>query len=189
MYWQITRGVAKRDHSFPKDVEPTVFMMSNPLPKLTAEQVDNGVPCYTFPTSAGIAATSRAFHCSAMCWPKQHATEHGGAEVVMIRDGFMTEASASNVFCVFGDTIVSPPKDNHILGGITLDGVFDPGEEEWTETRSASGAGGRDMGGRRTVAIVLQQGCAGDHHARRQTNRQCCAQRGKPGPMFKRCSP
>ena len=49
VYWQITRGVAKRDHSFPKDVEPTVFMMSNPLPKLTAEQVDNGVPCYTFP--------------------------------------------------------------------------------------------------------------------------------------------
>ena len=42
----------------------------------------------------------------------------------MITTVSLTEASA-NVFCVFGDTIVSPPKDNHILGGITLDGVFD----------------------------------------------------------------
>src|SRR5215207_9739830 len=32
VYFQITRGVAKRDHSFPTGVAPTVFMMSNPLP-------------------------------------------------------------------------------------------------------------------------------------------------------------
>ena len=31
IYWQVTRGVAKRDHAFPKDTKPTVFMMSNPL--------------------------------------------------------------------------------------------------------------------------------------------------------------
>src|ERR1043166_4066298 len=31
VYFQVTRGVARRDHAFPKNVEPTVFMMSNPL--------------------------------------------------------------------------------------------------------------------------------------------------------------
>src|SRR5439155_888905 len=31
VYFQVTRGVAKRDHAFPKHAEPTVFMMSNPL--------------------------------------------------------------------------------------------------------------------------------------------------------------
>src|SRR5437868_15393325 len=30
VYFQVTRGVAKRDHAFPKNVEPTVFMMANP---------------------------------------------------------------------------------------------------------------------------------------------------------------
>jgi len=31
LYFQVTRGVARRDHSFPLGVAPTVFMMSNPL--------------------------------------------------------------------------------------------------------------------------------------------------------------
>src|SRR5712671_1512108 len=31
VYLQVTRGVAKRDHTFPQNVPPTVFMMSNPL--------------------------------------------------------------------------------------------------------------------------------------------------------------
>ena len=31
LYLHVTRGPAKRDHAFPKDVTPTVFLMSNPL--------------------------------------------------------------------------------------------------------------------------------------------------------------
>src|SRR5215510_3232927 len=31
IYLQVTRGVAKRDHAFPKEAKPTVFMMSSPL--------------------------------------------------------------------------------------------------------------------------------------------------------------
>ncbi|HPT56134.1 MAG TPA: D-amino acid aminotransferase [Casimicrobium sp.] len=125
VYWQITRGVAKRDHSFPVGVEPTVFMMSNPLPKLTQEQIDNGVPCYTFPDTRWHRCHIKSISLLGNVLAKQHASEQGGAEVVMLRDGFLTEAAASNVFCVFGDTIVSAPKDHHILGGITLDAVVD----------------------------------------------------------------
>ena len=40
VYLQVTRGVAKRDHAFPKDTAPTVFMMSNPLVVPTSEQVE-----------------------------------------------------------------------------------------------------------------------------------------------------
>src|SRR6267154_6144707 len=43
VYFQVTRGVAKRDHAFPKDVAPTVFLMSNPLATPSAEQVERGV--------------------------------------------------------------------------------------------------------------------------------------------------
>jgi len=42
VYFQVTRGVAKRDHAFPKNVEPTVFMMSNPLVNPPREQVERG---------------------------------------------------------------------------------------------------------------------------------------------------
>ena len=123
VYWQITRGVAKRDHSFPVGVEPTVFMMSNPLPKLTQAQIDNGVPCYTFPDTRWHRCHIKSISLLGNVLAKQYATEHGGAEVVMLRDGVLTEAAASNVFCVFGDTIVSALKDHHILVGITLDAV------------------------------------------------------------------
>src|SRR5512134_3933701 len=47
IYLQITRGVARRDHAFPKDVKPTVFMMSSPLSTPARELVDNGVACIT----------------------------------------------------------------------------------------------------------------------------------------------
>jgi D-alanine transaminase len=125
VYWQVTRGVAKRDHSFPVGVTPTVFMMSNPLPKLTQDQIDNGVPCFTLPDTRWHRCHIKSISLLGNVLARQHATEHGGAEVVMLRDGFLTEASSSNVFCVFGDTIVSAPKDNLILGGITLDAVFE----------------------------------------------------------------
>jgi D-alanine transaminase len=123
VYWQVTRGVAKRDHSFPVGVTPTVFMMSNPLPKLTQAQIDDGVPCFTLPDTRWHRCHIKSISLLGNVLAKQHASELGGTEVVMLRDGFLTEASSSNVFCVFGDTIVSAPKDNHILGGITLDAV------------------------------------------------------------------
>ena len=47
VYLQVTRGVAKRDHAFPKHAAPTVFMMSNPLPSPTREQVERGVAVIT----------------------------------------------------------------------------------------------------------------------------------------------
>ena len=47
VYFQVTRGVAKRDHAFPKDAEPTVFMMTNPLVTPPREQVENGAAAVT----------------------------------------------------------------------------------------------------------------------------------------------
>jgi D-alanine transaminase len=56
---------------------------------------------------------------------RQLATDQGAAETVMFRDGFLTEASASNVLLVIGGEIVVPPKDNHILPGITYDATME----------------------------------------------------------------
>jgi len=125
VYFQVTRGVAKRDHSFPSGVEPTVFMMSNPLPLPTSEQVQRGVPVVT-------AADERWLHCDLKTisllgnvLARQLATDAGAVETVMFRNGFLTEASASNVLIVLGGIIIAPPKDNQILPGITYDAAFD----------------------------------------------------------------
>ena len=125
LYFQVTRGVAKRDHSFPLDVAPTVFMMSNPLSLPTAEQVERGVAVVT-------AIDERWLHCDLKTisllgnvLARQRATDAGAAESVLFRNGFLTEASASNVFIVRDEVILAPPKDNQILPGITYDAAFE----------------------------------------------------------------
>jgi D-alanine transaminase len=185
VYWQVTRGVAKRDHSFPVGVTPTVFMMSNPLPKLTQAQIDDGVPCHTLPDTRWHRCHIKSISLLGNVLARQHATELGGAEVVMLRDGFLTEASSSNVFCVFGDRIVSAPKDHHILGGITLDAVSElakkagmtlevrpvPEAEMWAcdEMWLSSSSKG-------VLAITTLDGKPMGNPAHK----------GKPGPMFKK---
>ncbi|MGH8764247.1 MAG: aminotransferase class IV, partial [Burkholderiales bacterium] len=47
VYFQVTRGVAKRDHAFPKDATPTVFVMSNPLVCPPQELVERGASAVT----------------------------------------------------------------------------------------------------------------------------------------------
>ncbi len=125
LYFQVTRGVAKRDHSFPLGIAPTVFMMSNPLSLPTAEQVERGVAVVT-------AIDERWLHCDLKTisllgnvLARQRATDAGAAETVLFRNGFLTEASASNVFIVRDGVIVGPPKDNQILPGITYDAAFE----------------------------------------------------------------
>ena len=43
IYLQITRGVASRDHRFPSDAIPTVFVMSNLFAMVPSEQLEHGV--------------------------------------------------------------------------------------------------------------------------------------------------
>ena len=56
---------------------------------------------------------------------RQAAVDAGAVESVLFRDGYLTEASASNVLIVKDGLIVAPPKDNLILPGITYDATFD----------------------------------------------------------------
>lgn len=125
VYLQVTRGVAKRDHSFPQGVPATVFMMSNPLPIPTREQVDNGVAVVTADDNRWHRCDLKTISLLGNVLMRQLATDQGAVETVMFRDGYLTEASASNVLAVIGGTIVVPPKDNHILPGITYDATIE----------------------------------------------------------------
>ncbi|MBA3504980.1 MAG: D-amino acid aminotransferase [Betaproteobacteria bacterium] len=125
VYLQVTRGVAKRDHAFPAGATPTVFMMSNPLATPTAEQVTRGVAVVTAEDNRWHRCDLKTISLLGNVLMRQLAADHGAVETVMFRDGFLTEASASNVLIVKGGTIVVPPKDNHILPGITYDATME----------------------------------------------------------------
>lgn len=125
LYLQVTRGVAKRDHAFPEKAVPTVLITSNPLSPPRDEQMQNGVGAIT-------AADNRWLRCdvkSTALLPnvllRQLAVDAGCVETLLVRDGFLTEGSASNAFVVKAGVMLTPPKSNLMLPGITYDVVLE----------------------------------------------------------------
>jgi len=125
VYFQVTRGVARRDHAFPKNVEPTVFMMSNPLVNPPAEQVQKGGAAVSARDNRWLRCDIKSISLIGNCLLRQLSAEQGYTETILFRDGKLTEASACNVFIVSGGVIQSPPKSNLILPGITYDVVVE----------------------------------------------------------------
>ena len=125
VYFQVTRGVAPRAHEFPSAVKPTVFLMSNVMKTPPREQVDNGVPCITSNDFRWLKCDIKSVSLLGNCLAKQLAVDAGAVEAVMFRDGYLTEASASNVFVVRNGVLLAPPKNHLILPGITYDVVLE----------------------------------------------------------------
>ena len=125
IYFQVTRGAAKRDHAFPKGVEPTVFMMSNPLTNPPAALVEKGGVAVSAIDNRWLRCDIKSISLVGNCLLRQISAEEGAAETILFRDGKLTEASASNVFVVKRGVIQSPPKSNLILPGITYDVVVE----------------------------------------------------------------
>jgi D-alanine transaminase len=125
VYFQVTRGVAKRDHAFPKDVAPTVFVMANPLVNPPAEQVERGAAAVTAVDNRWLRCDIKSISLVGNVLLRQHSADVGAVETILFRDRKLTEASASNVFVVKRGALLSPPKSNLILPGITYDVVVE----------------------------------------------------------------
>jgi D-alanine transaminase len=125
VYLQVTRGVAKRDHAFPAGVEPTVFMMCNPLVNPPKELVEKGAAAVSAVDYRWRRCDIKSISLIGNCLLRQVSADAGAVETILFRDGKLTEASASNVFVAKGGTLLSPPKSNLILPGITYDVVVE----------------------------------------------------------------
>jgi D-alanine transaminase len=125
LYLHITRGPARRDHAFPKDVTPTVFMMSNPLTTPPRQQVSEGVRAITAVDNRWLRCDIKTIALLPNVLLRQQAVEAGCAEAVLLREGFMTEGAASNIFVVSNDVLLAPPKNHLMLPGITYDVVLE----------------------------------------------------------------
>ncbi|MGN6388463.1 MAG: D-amino acid aminotransferase [Burkholderiaceae bacterium] len=117
-YIQVTRGVARRAHAFPQDVTPTVLVMTNPIVLPSAEARANGVACVTMEDRRWLRCEIKSVSLLGNVLAAQHAAENGATETIQFRDGWLTEASASNVWIVKDGVLAGPPKDNLILEGI-----------------------------------------------------------------------
>jgi D-alanine transaminase len=181
VYLHVTRGVAPRDHAFPKDTAPTVFIMSNPLITPSREQCKNGVSAISAVDIRWDRCDIKATSLLPNVLLRQLAVDAGAAETVLFRDGMLTEGSASNIFAVENGVILAPPKDKHMLPGITYDLVLELAQANSIGTEVAYHAEARIRAAdelwitsstREILAITSLDGKAiGD---------------GKPGPIFHR---
>jgi D-alanine transaminase len=122
VYIQVTRGAPKkRDHVIPKDLQPTVFMMVQPLVSPSKEAIDNGVACVTNVDFRWAKCHIKSTSLLGNVLARQISADVGATETILLREGMLTEASSSNVFVVKDGVVAAPPQDNLILLGITYD--------------------------------------------------------------------
>ncbi|KGM07429.1 D-alanine aminotransferase [Methylophaga thiooxydans] len=125
VYLQVTRGVAPRDHVFPEGVEPTAFVMSNPIKPLPESYKRDGIKAITVEDIRWSQCDIKAITLLPNSLLRQKAQDVGAQEALLIRDGFMTEGSASNSYAVLDGVLYTAPKDEKVLPGITRDLVLE----------------------------------------------------------------
>ncbi|MET3913316.1 D-alanine transaminase [Variovorax sp. OAS795] len=118
VYFQVTRGVAPRDHAMVKGLRPTVFVMVNPLPPVADAVRAQGVGCVTADDFRWQKAHIKSTSLLGAVLARQISVEAGAAETVMFRGDWLSEASSSNVWIVKDGVLIGPPKDNLVLTGI-----------------------------------------------------------------------
>ncbi len=105
----------------PEGIEPTVFMMANPMKPPSAEQRHHGVACTTARDFRWERGDIKSISLLGNVLARQMSADHGAVETIMFRDGWLTEAAASNVWIVHEGALLGPPKSEHVLEGIRVD--------------------------------------------------------------------
>ena len=129
LYLHVTRGVARRDHAYPKGLTPTVFIMSNPFLPPPAELLTTGATAIIAEDNRWLRCDIKGISLLPNVLLRQMAIDVGAMETLLLRSGFMTEGSASNIFVVKKDLLLAPPKNHLMLPGITYDVVLELAKE------------------------------------------------------------
>jgi len=105
----------------PPDIEPTVFAYSSKAQPVPAEQRRLGVACVSARDFRWERGDIKSISLLGNVLARQIAADQGTAETILFRDGFLTEASASNVWIVKEGALLGVPKSEHALEGIRVD--------------------------------------------------------------------
>lgn len=127
VYWQVTRGVAERDHRFPHPtVRPTVFAMSQPMPPLMRDRLPPTMTAITTPEIRWPKCAIKSTALLANVLARQWAADADCDEAIFVRpDGAIAEGTARSVFMVKNNRLHTHPLDGTILGSITRRLVID----------------------------------------------------------------
>ena len=182
VYWQVTRGAERGRNHAPLPVIPrTVFAFAAPFPVAGAEARQNGVACITAQDTRWARCDIKSVALLANVLLRQLSVDVHASETILLRDGELTEASASAVHVVINGEIRSPPHSKRILPGTTR-GVMEELAHRTGIPHRATRVSEAELRGadevwlssavREMVAVTTLDGRA--------------VGQGKPGPLYRR---
>jgi len=126
VYLQVSRGVAaQRDHTIPEGITPTIFATTAPFPAIDPQWYEQGASAITLDDIRWRYCNIKATTLLPNVLLRQEAKERGAMEAILIRDNQAIEGAASNLFIVDDGQIITPPKGEHLLPGVTRDLVLE----------------------------------------------------------------
>ena len=126
IYLQVSRGAyAKRDLSIQEHYPPTVFAMVLQVTPPDIELVSAGISVITVEDFRWDACDIKSTSLVANVMLRQQATEAKVDDAILIKNCTVTEGTASNVFIVKNDVLITPPTGSQLLAGITRDLVIE----------------------------------------------------------------
>ena len=129
VYLQISRGAyAIRDLTINAGHPPTVFAMVLQVTPPDIEIVSAGISVITVDDFRWNACDIKSTSLVANVMLKQQAVAAGVGDAILIRNGVVSEGTASNVFIVKNDVLITPPTGHKLLSGITRDLVIEIAE-------------------------------------------------------------
>lgn len=127
IYVQVDRGVAPRNHLFPKAARPSLIVTVRRASFPKPVELESGVRVITLPDQRWKRCDIKSVNLLANVLARQQGAADGCREVWLHdADGHVTEGSSSNAFIVDRDgRLVTHPLGPEILGGVTRSVVLD----------------------------------------------------------------
>ena len=119
VYLQLTRGVSPRNHIFPPVQKPTLLFYTRAMAKPQLPGEGEGMKLITVEDDRWKRCWIKSIALLPNTLAKNKAIAAGADEAVFIENGVITECSASNLFAVINDKLVTHPVGSKVLPGIT----------------------------------------------------------------------
>jgi len=120
IYVQVTRGAEfGRNHAPLPDVPRTIFAFASPWPEGRAGWRENGLPAITAQDTRWSRCDIKSVSLLANVLLRQLAVDAGASETLLLRDGQLTDSSASSVHVVIDGELRTPPNSWKLLPGTT----------------------------------------------------------------------
>lgn len=129
VYFQMTRGIAPRNHHFPADDVKPVLTGNTVEMERPFENFEKGVKVTFVEDIRWLRCDIKTLNLLGAVLAKQEAHEKGCYEAILHRNDIVTEASAANVFGIKDNVLYTHPANNFILNGITRQVVFQCAQE------------------------------------------------------------